>query len=353
MKIVTVVGARPQFIKAAVLSRALKKNPIKEIIIHTGQHYDKNMSDIFFDELDILQPAYNLGIGGGTHGQNTGRMLENVESILHDEKPDYLLVYGDTDSTLAGALAAAKLHIPVAHVEAGLRSFNKKMPEEINRILTDHVSSLLFTPTSTATLNLTKENIAGKKVRQVGDVMYDAALYYATKAQQPKFFDKNINEFILSTLHRVENTDNPTHLENIILALNETAKTLPVVLPLHPRTRNLLSKINLDTSNIILIDPVSYLEMIWLLKHCKLVITDSGGLQKEAYFFNKSCVTTREQTEWVELVDTGSNILAGADRTRILSAINKLENQGFTKEQGLYGDGNSGIKIVEYLEKFS
>lgn len=348
MKITTIIGARPQFIKAAVVSRAFRKcrPDVQEVIIHTGQHFDANMSDVFFEELDIPKPDYNLGIGGGTHGQNTGRMLEAIEAILLDEKPDWVLVYGDTDSTLAGALAAAKLHIPVAHVEAGLRSFNRHMPEELNRILTDHVSNLLFSPTNTATANLSNEGIKGDKVQQVGDVMYDAAMYYRDKAQRP--IDLNLSEqFILCTIHRAENTDNPERLSNIISALNEIARSTQVILPLHPRTRKMLSNGRYDTQQITLIDPVSYLQMVWLLEHCRLVITDSGGLQKEAYFFDKPCITTRDETEWVELVTCGANRLAGAEKIEIMNAFHDVVTRPSPVWQNkLYGMGDAGQKIV-------
>lgn len=348
MKITTIIGARPQFIKAAVVSRAFREHrpDVQESIIHTGQHYDSNMSDVFFDELDIPRPHHHLGIGGGTHGQNTGRMLECIESVLMQKKSDWVLVYGDTDSTLAGALAAAKLHIPVAHVEAGLRSFNRNMPEELNRILTDHVSSLLFTPTDTATRNLAVEGITGDKVQQVGDVMYDAALYYRHKAKRPQGIPVE-SGFILSTIHRAENTDDPERLGNIIGALNEVAAETPVILPLHPRTRKLLSLGDYDTRNITLLDPVGYLEMVWLLEHCKLVVTDSGGLQKEAYFFGKPCVTTREETEWVELVESGWNRLANS-RNEISSLIINQKNPE-KNLTNLYGNGDSGKIISEHF----
>lgn len=303
------------------------------------------MSDVFFDELDIPRPNYNLGIGGGTHGQNTGRMIEAVEAVLLGDKPDWVLVYGDTDSTLAGALAAAKLHIPVAHVEAGLRSFNRTMPEELNRILTDHVSSLLFTPTDTATCNLANEGISGDKVQQVGDVMYDAALYYRNKAQRPAEIQHD-SGFILSTIHRAENTDNPKRLSNIIGALNEVATETSVILPLHPRTRKLLTQGNYDTRNITLLEPVSYLQMVWLLEHCKLVVTDSGGLQKEAYFFRKFCMTLRDQTEWTELVISGWNVLVGTDSIQIVSALEKTKK---STSNPFYGSGNTAQQIIERI----
>lgn len=345
MKIITIVGARPQFVKAAVVSRKLLElDNVNEIILHTGQHYDSNMSDIFFSELDIPKPAYNLGVGGGTHGQNTGRMLEAIESVLIAEKPDRVLVYGDTDSTLAGALAAAKLHIQVAHVEAGLRSFNKQMPEELNRVLTDQLSSLLFTPTTTATRHLYDEGITGNKVLQVGDVMYDAAIYYRNKAQRPQPLHID-GDFVLSTIHRAENTDNPQRLSNIVSGLNKLAETINVVMPLHPRTRKFLMDSNCDISNIILLDPVGYLQMVWLLEHCKLVVTDSGGLQKEAYFFGKPCVTTRDETEWVELVECGANLLVGANQDLIYSAGMRLKGSTVVNES-FYGDANTGEIIA-------
>ncbi len=346
MKIVTIIGARPQFIKAAAVSRAFRNHyPDKtEVILHTGQHYDANMSDVFFDELDIPLPNYHLGIGGGTHGQNTGRMLEGIESILMNEKPDWVLVYGDTDSTLAGALAASKLNIPVAHVEAGLRSFNRFMPEELNRILTDHVSDLLFTPTDTATQNLKNEGISASKIHQVGDVMYDATLYYLNKAEQPAQLS-DAEGFILSTIHRAENTDNPERLSNIIKALNKVAREIPVILPLHPRTRKLLREGRYDTQNITLLEPVSYLQMVWLLDRCRFVITDSGGLQKEAYFFNKACITVRNETEWVELVEAGWNALISPDQQEI--ALQDVhDNMEPQQVDGIYGDGNAAKSIL-------
>ena len=347
-KIVTIIGARPQFIKAAVVSRAFREHrpDVQETIIHTGQHYDANMSDVFFDELDIPRPNHHLGIGGGTHGQNTGRMLESIETVLLGDKPDWVLVYGDTDSTLAGALAASKLHIPVAHVEAGLRSFNRTMPEELNRILTDHLSSLLFTPTDTATRNLASEGITGEKVRQVGDVMYDAALYYRNKAQCPAGILHD-GSFILSTIHRAENTDNPERLSNIIGALNEVAAETPVILPLHPRTRKLLAQGNYDTRNITLLEPVSYLQMVWLLEHCKQVVTDSGGLQKEAYFFGKPCITIRNETEWVELIAAGWNTLV--ETKNKFSLKFKKEIKTPLQHIELYGEGKTGEIIVNNL----
>lgn len=298
MKILTVLGARPQFIKAAVVSQALKKHSeIEEIIVHTGQHYDQNMSDIFFDEMDIPKPKYMLQTGGKSHGAMTGQQLEKIEEILLIEKPNLVLVYGDTNSTLAGALAAIKVHIPVAHVEAGLRSFNIQMPEEVNRILTDRISTILFCPTQTAIDNLEKEgypytfNNGKQYIEKVGDVMQDCAELFASRATMPKGL--NIKEdFILATIHRAENTDSPERLKNIVEALNEMALSIPVVLPVHPRTQNIIMKLNLNTNNLNLIAPVGYMEMLWLLSYCGLVVTDSGGVQKEAFFMGKKALSS-------------------------------------------------------------
>lgn len=299
MKIITIIGARPQFIKAGSISREiLKHSNIEEIIVHTGQHYDPNMSEIFFEELNIQKPNYNLGIGGRTHGAMTGQMIEKIEEVGLKEKPDWILVYGDTNSTLAGAIVASKLHIKLAHVEAGLRSFNMTMPEEINRILTDRVSNVLFCPTVNAVINLKKEGFENFncKIVQVGDVMYDGALYYSQRATKPKLtIPKN---FILCTIHRAENTDNISRLMNIFEALEQVARGKPIILPLHPRTKSIIDKSKISISdNIILMDPVGYMDMIWLTKNCDLVMTDSGGLQKEAYFFSKICLTLRDETE--------------------------------------------------------
>jgi UDP-GlcNAc3NAcA epimerase len=351
MKICTIVGARPQFIKAAAVSRVFRsQNDMNEIIIHTGQHYDANMSDVFFSELDIPKPHYNLGIGGGSHGQNTGRMIEAIETVLLQEKPQWLLVYGDTDSTLAGALAAAKIQIPIAHVEAGLRSFNRAMPEEINRILTDHASELLFTPTKLASQRLVTEGIDVEKIKQVGDVMYDAALYYRDMAQEIKGLNLE-KEFVLCTLHRAENTSNESRLAEIIKALKEISAAIQVILPLHPRTAKIINNMNIDLTGITVIDPVGYLQMIFLLQSSSLVITDSGGLQKEAYFFQKPCITTRDQTEWVELIESGNNVLAGADRKTIVSLFEVMWNKKVTFDPFMYGDGKTAEKIISNLQK--
>lgn len=350
MKIVTVIGARPQFVKAAVVSRAIAcSGGIKEVIVHTGQHYDENMSDIFFDEMEIPKPDYKLQAGGLTHGAMTGQLLEQIEAILIKEKPDYTLVYGDTNSTIAGALAAKKLLIKLAHVEAGLRSFNMKMPEEINRIVTDRISDVLFCPTTTAINNLEAEGFRkfGVSIVNVGDVMYDAALYYESKAKKPGFDVPH--EFILTTMHRAENTDDEKRLSFFIEQLNEIHQQIPIILPLHPRTKKKLAAYDLKPQ-FITCDPLSYFEMLYMLKRCSLVMTDSGGLQKEAYFFNKTCVTLREETEWTELVETGANFLY----TRLnpfAENVIMLVKQGELKlNKTLYGSGDSGKKIVDHLK---
>ena len=343
-KIITVVGARPQFIKAATLSRQFKLLGIEEKIIHTGQHFDANMSEIFFDEMEIPKPAYQLDIHGVSHGAMTGRMLEGIEKILMTEKPDGVLVYGDTNSTLAGALAAAKLHIPVIHVEAGLRSFNMEMPEEINRILTDRISNALFCPTDTAVNNLMREGFDNMPIQIIknGDVMQDAAMYYADKAQLKSDIIRKagLNKFVLATIHRQENTDNPENLKNIIEGLNAIHKEIPVVVPMHPRTRNILAQ-NYQLPDFTIIDPVGYFDMIMLLKSCEMVITDSGGVQKEAFFFAKHCITLREQTEWVELVDKGFNLLVGSDIDKLRDAFDFFRTKKSDFSINLYGNGKA------------
>jgi UDP-GlcNAc3NAcA epimerase len=362
MKIVTIIGARPQFIKAAMVSRALRNaEGIREKLVHTGQHYDACMSQVFFDEMDIPAPDYNLGIGGGTHGRNTGRMIEKIEEVLLIEKPERVLVYGDTDSTLAGALAAVKLHIPLAHVEAGLRSFNRAMPEEINRVLTDHAADLLFAPTDAAVANLKAEGIAGDNVVRTGDVMYDAARYYRSRAKRPPIDTLPESGFVLCTVHRQENTDDPARLGGILGALIEIADRVPVVFPMHPRTRKAIKQngFAIDShkglcKGLCVLDPVSYLEMVWLLDHCQIVMTDSGGLQKEAYFFQKPCITLREETEWVELVEAGANVLAGAGTARIVETIRTLHLHAAVIDKhlfpSLYGDGNAAKLVVDFLQ---
>lgn len=355
MKILTIVGARPQFIKAATVSRVIQQTPgVEEVLIHTGQHFDKNMSDVFFDEMGIPEPEYNLGISSMSHGAMTGRMLEGIEQILLDEKPDWVLVYGDTNSTLAGALAASKLHIKVAHVEAGLRSFNIRMPEEQNRILTDRISTVLFCPTDVAIDNLHSEGYEGLDIRvsKAGDVMYDAALYYGGRAKQPEWIsDLNVhNGFALATVHRAENTDNPDRLREIILAINEVHITTPVILPLHPRTKLIIQKLGLHL-DVHIVEPVGYLEMVYLLKTCDFVLSDSGGVQKEAYYFKKSCFVLRDETEWTELVEHGANKIVGANRQAIVTAATeRVSDIDFSHE--LYGAGDAANKIVAYLQHY-
>jgi UDP-GlcNAc3NAcA epimerase len=351
MKIVTIIGARPQFIKSAVVSRELRAKSIHELILHTGQHYDANMSDVFFDELSIPYPDFNLGIGGGTHGQNTGRMLEAIEGILLQEHPDWVLVYGDTDSTLAGALAAAKLHIPIAHVEAGLRSFNRSMPEEINRVLTDHAADLLFAPTDAACRNLECEGISAIKIARGGDVMYDAALHYGALAEQRSTILQQLGlspyGYALATLHRQENTDSPDRLANILAGLADSY--CPVIMPLHPRTRQRIAALpQFRPGSLHLIDPVGYLDMIMLEKNARLIATDSGGVQKEAYFHGVPCLTLRDETEWVELVEIGANQLVGARRDAIRTAVNCTELPAVPAD-ALYGDGRASACIADLL----
>ncbi len=350
MKLFTIIGARPQFIKAATVSRVVAaREDITEVIVHTGQHYDANMSDIFFDELRIPRPDHHLGIGGGGHGQMTGRQLEAIEGVLLAEKPDCVLVCGDTNSTLAGALAAVKLHIPVAHVEAGLRSFNRCMPEEINRILTDHAADLLFAPTETAVANLRAEGIDEERIELAGDVMYDAALFYQGLAREPGWFVKHELEedkFVLATVHRAENTDDPVRLAGIFEGLARSE--LPVVLPLHPRTRERIGAAGIvPDANIRLVPPVGYLEMVWLEKACRVIASDSGGVQKEAYFHNRRCVILRDETEWVELVEAGWNVIAGADPDSIAAALAGPVPPSETAQ--LYGAGDAADKVVDTI----
>jgi len=353
MKIITILGARPQFIKAGSVSRELSKyKEIEEIIIHTGQHFDENMSDIFFDEMKIPKPHYNLNINGLSHGAMTGQMLEKIEEILVKENPDWVLVYGDTNSTLAGSLAASKLDIKIAHVEAGLRSFNMKMPEEINRILTDRVSTLLFCPTQSAVDNLMNEGYSSLKnyIIKNGDVMQDGAEFYASLARTPKEIEGK-DGFVLATIHRAENTDDRNRLEGVFSALNEIAKEKTVVLPLHPRTKKILKDSKIRIENLTLIDPVGYLEMVWLIQHSSLIMTDSGGLQKEAFFFHKPCITLRDETEWVELIEYNYNVLVGANTSRILEAYaNHTFNTKFDID--LYGKGKASEEIVKNLLNF-
>jgi UDP-GlcNAc3NAcA epimerase len=353
MKIVTIVGARPQFVKAAAVSRALvMRSEVEEVIVHTGQHHDASMSDIFFEEMKIPKPKYNLGISSLSHGAMTGRMLEKIEEVLVKEKPDWVLVYGDTNSTIAGALAAAKLHIKVAHVEAGLRSFNMQMPEEINRILTDKISNLLFCPTDSAVKNLENEGVS-KGVVRTGDIMADALMYYRKQApQNAKLFSKlPFKNFALSTIHRAENTDSKEALISIFDGLEKVNNYLPVILPLHPRTRTKVESFGIKT-NVQIIEPVGYFDMLQLLDNCSIVLTDSGGLQKEAYLCEKPCVTMRNETEWVELLDTGVNALVGTSSDKIVQITSHfLENPPAFKK-GLYGDGNAARQILETMLAF-
>lgn len=350
MKIITIVGARPQFIKAAPVSKILRTEH-EEIIIHTGQHYDANMSDIFFNELKIPRPDYNLEIGSGSHGMMTGRMLEKLEEIYLKEKPDFVLVYGDTNSTLAGALAASKLLIPVIHIEAGLRSFNKAMPEEQNRILTDHISDLLLVPTEDAIKNLTNEGIK-KGIHNVGDVMYDAVLMFKEIAKSKsgllKELDVNSGEYILTTIHRAENTNDINRLRNMIEALNESGEK--IILPLHPRTKKFIEGYGLNfNENIKVIDPIGYLEMLMLEENSKMIVTDSGGVQKEAYFMGKPCITMRDETEWVETVACGWNVVVGTDKNKILDNIRNFKPTSI--QQAIFGDGNAAQKILNIINE--
>ncbi|GAB4207999.1 MAG: UDP-N-acetylglucosamine 2-epimerase (non-hydrolyzing) [Bacteroidia bacterium] len=375
-KILTIIGARPQIIKAAALSRNIQKHfskQLQEVIVHTGQHYDEKMSKVFFDELNIPKEKINLNVGSDTHGKQTALMLEKTEEVLLNEKPDGVVIYGDTNSTLAGALAAAKLLVPVFHIEAGLRSYNKTMPEEINRIMADHVSTLLFCPTQQAVKNLEKEgfklhthhtDINHPKVILSGDVMYDNSLYFSTLAEKKSAILRQLNlmnvPFILCTIHRNNNTDIPERLNNIFSALLNIAQKIKIVLPLHPRTKKLmqtqLSKELVhhisSSQNLLIIEPVSFLDMMMLEKNCNMIITDSGGVQKEAYFFKKPCIVLRPETEWIELLETGTTLLADADYEKILSAFQSLENTSVEKFLPFYGDGNAAKKIAQEIITF-
>jgi len=378
MKILTIIGARPQIIKAAALSRAIKNkfaDKIQEIIVHTGQHYDENMSQIFFDELNIPAPNYNLNVGSGSHGKQTASMIEKIEEILLKEKPNCIVLYGDTNSTLAGAIAASKIHIPLVHIEAGLRSFNKKMPEEINRIMCDHVSTLLFSPTKAGIENLRKEGFKennqapysfdNPKIYHCGDVMYDNSLHFSKVAEEKTnvLVDNELekNNFILATIHRNNNTDELVRLNALFSAMIKiaTENKIKIILPLHPRTAKLLEQ-NLSTELyktisenkfIKVIEPVSFLEMIALEKNAKLILTDSGGVQKEAFFFEKPCIILRSETEWVELVECGAAKVADADEAKILNAYNHFANQQQLQFPKLFGDGNAAEFICEEILK--
>ncbi len=359
LKIISVVGARPQFIKAAMISRRLEASEeLSEILIHTGQHYDPNLSAIFFEELNLPEANVNLGVGSASHGEQTGKIMIALEPILVREEPDCILVYGDTNSTLAGALTAAKIGIPIAHIEAGLRSFNRTMPEEINRVLTDHVSEYLFAPTRNAVENLKREGIGDERIFEVGDVMYDAALTYGRKAEEKSGIIEELKleagQFLLATVHRAENTDDKRRLESIFRGLERVSRELPVVVPLHPRTRKALDGTEFcrqDSSELRIIDPVGYLDMIMLEKNARLIATDSGGVQKEAFFFRVPCVTLREETEWVELVEIGWNRLAppieGVEIGKVIGDFLKEEPE--PSPEGLYGDGEAASEIVRVL----
>ena len=376
MKLVTIIGARPQIIKAAALSRAIRNHyadRIQEVIVHTGQHYDDNMSQVFFDELQIPRPDYNLHVGSASHGVQTARMTEGIEELLIKEQPDFIVLYGDTNSTLAGAVAAAKIHVPIVHIEAGLRSFNKSMPEEINRIVCDHCSTLLFTPTKAGLDNLKREGfpmdnngpftIDNPKVYHCGDIMYDNSLHFANIAEEKTDIIQRLElkgkPFILATIHRDSNTDYPERLSAIFDTLIELSKESPIVLPLHPRTAKLL-KTNLSnekqtlifsSANIKLIPPVSFLEMIALERHAQLVMTDSGGVQKEAYFFKKPCIILRPETEWVEIVQTNNAILADADEGRIMLAWAYFKDNPPTMFPEIFGDGHAAEFMLDQMLK--
>ncbi|HXC03442.1 MAG TPA: UDP-N-acetylglucosamine 2-epimerase (non-hydrolyzing) [Bacteroidia bacterium] len=376
LKIVTVIGARPQIIKAAALSRAIRTRfakAIREVIVHTGQHYDANMSDVFFTELEIPQADYNLNVGSGTHGKQTAAMITGLEEILLREKPDAIVLYGDTNSTLAGAIAASKIHIPVVHIEAGLRSFSKAMPEEVNRILSDHISTLLFSPTATGYQNLLREGFKADnpgpygsdnpKIYHCGDVMYDNSLYFSAVAiEKTDILKQNglrENSFVLATIHRNNNSDEPVRLNALFRSLHRisTEHSIRIVLPLHPRTSRLLET-NLDkdlylgikeNKNFLILPPASFLEMIALEKQARIVITDSGGVQKEAYYFQKPCIILRPETEWVELVECGAAIIADADEARILKAYDELTAKRKLEFPPLFGDGKAAEFICSQL----
>ena len=375
-KIVTIVGARPQIIKSSVISRVITQqfsDTIEEVIIHTGQHYSINMSDIFFQELNIPAPLYNIKVGSGSHGIQTSLMINGIEEILLKEKPDAVVLYGDTNTTIAGAVAASKIHIPIVHIESGLRSHNKRMPEELNRITCDHMSSLMFVPTLTGIENLSKEgfliqndvnaSINNPNIYHCGDIMYDNSLYIANhpilKSTILNEYDLNENSYILFTVHRDSNTDLKQNLIEILSAIKELQHLigLKVVLPLHPRTRNRLDKFNndsividvLNNPNIHVIDPVGIIDITELEKNARLIVTDSGGVQKEAYFFKKPCVILREQTEWVEMVENGNAILSGANKDRILSAAKVLMNKDDFTYPPIFGDGKAGAFICSKI----
>jgi UDP-N-acetylglucosamine 2-epimerase len=359
MKVATVVGARPQLIKAAPVSRALREAGHREFLIHTGQHYDYGMSQVFFEEMGIPEPDVNLGVGSGSHGWQTGRMLTLIEEVLSAERPDSVLVYGDTNSTLAGALAACKLRFTLAHVEAGLRSFNREMPEEHNRVLTDHCADLLFCPTRTAVDNLAQEGIK-RHVHLVGDTMYDAVLQFAEIAARRSTILEDLGvkpqEYLLATVHRPYNTDDPQSLRRLLAAFREIGE--PVIFPVHPRTRRKIAELNgtsgMESStagDVRMIEPVGYLDMLRLEQSARVILTDSGGMQKEAYFFGVPCVTLRPETEWVETVEAGWNILVGTDRERIVEVASRHAPDQNTPPPPLFGDGRASARIVRLLEE--
>jgi len=356
--VLSVVGARPQFIKAAAVSRALKRAGLREVLVHTGQHYDRNLSRVFFRELDIPEPDVNLGIGSGGHGAQTGRMLEALERVIARERPDWVLVYGDTNSTLAGALAAAKLRVPLAHVEAGLRSFNRAMPEELNRVVADHAADLLLAPTRAAVANLRREGVPPGRIALTGDVMYDVALYYGDKAGRASRvldeLDLRPRGYVLATVHRAENTDDRARLLALFGALRRLARDLPVVMPVHPRTRKALARAGWrGAGGLRLIEPVGYLDMVCLERSARLIATDSGGVQKEAYFYSVPCVTLRAETEWVELVAAGWNrLVPPTSAGRVHRALRAMV-EGFRRppRPRLYGNGRAAEAVVRHLRR--
>lgn len=373
LKLLTIIGARPQIIKAAAISRAIKSyysEEVKEVIVHTGQHYDSKMSGIFFEELQIPLPNYNLQVGSGKHGEQTAKMIMGIEEILEKEKPDFLVIYGDTNSTLAGAIAASKIHVPIVHIEAGLRSYNKKMPEEINRILADHVSTFLFSPTITGMKNLQKEGFNLKSIApfttdnpgifNVGDIMYDNSLYFASIASKKVNILGNLglekNKYVLATIHRNNNTDDEIRLNEIFEAFLHISRDTKIVIPLHPRTLKQIEKLldksllaSLNHANISIIPPVSYLEMIQLEENSQIIITDSGGVQKEAYFFSKPCIILRSETEWIEIIETGSGILCDATKEVIIKTFDFFVRKEKIIFDNIYGEGDAAINIINIL----
>ena len=357
LKVLTIVGARPQIIKCASLSRTIKtkfSSNISEVLVHTGQHYDDNLSAALFRELGISQPKFNLDINKLSHGAMTGRMIEQLEQVCIGENPDWIIVYGDTNSTLAGAIVASKLNIKLAHVEAGLRSLNVSMPEEVNRVLTDRVSNLLFCPNEVAVRNLISEgykNFFNVNFKNVGDIMYESALYFSEQSRKPSVsFDLEKNNYVLATIHRAEIVTNRNKLASVISALNIISGSTKVVAPFHPRTLESIKKYKLKL-NFNIIPPVSYLEMLWLIDNSKIVLTDSGGLQKEAFFFKKVCLIAREETEWVGLLESGNSILVGYDTNKIITEYNKTEN--FKPTPNLFGDGNTSEHIINSIINYS